>query len=123
MGPEGTGAVYGILGPGGPCQSICDGKTECVVDLIKRSSTTLESVCRKLGLERPRPRSKGTTESMDDELPDRKEEALVRLLQDLETEKRGMVWFTDTGGGRISFRPGRYGVSKSGVGFLLILCQ
>ena len=42
--PEGTGAVYEILGPGGPHQSIHDGKTECVVDLMERSSTTPESV-------------------------------------------------------------------------------
>ena len=47
VGPEGTGAVYEILGPGGPQQSICDGKTERVVDLIKRSSTTPESMCKE----------------------------------------------------------------------------
>ena len=53
MGPEGRGAVYGILGPGGPHQSIHDGKTKCAVDLTKRSSTTLRSVCRTLELEGP----------------------------------------------------------------------
>ena len=44
VGPEVTGAVYEILGPGGPHQSIHDGKTEHVVDLMERSSTTPESV-------------------------------------------------------------------------------
>ena len=39
VGPEGTGAVYEVLGPGDPHQSICDGKTDCVVDLIERSLT------------------------------------------------------------------------------------
>ena len=43
VGPEGTGA-YEILGPGGPHQSIHDGKTERVVNLMERSSTTPESV-------------------------------------------------------------------------------
>ena len=44
------------------------------------------------------------------------------LLQDLETKKAGMVWSTDMGEGRINSGPGRYGVNKSGVDFLLLLC-
>ena len=73
MGPEGTGAVYEILGPGGPHQPIHDGKTEHIVDLIERSSTTPGLVCRKPELEGPKPKSNGATESMNEELPDKKE--------------------------------------------------
>ena len=80
MGPEGTEAVYEILGPGGLHQSIHDGKTKCVVDLIKRSSTTLGLVCRKLGLEGPKPRSNSATAFMNEELLDEKG-ALVMLLK------------------------------------------
>ena len=115
MGPEGTGAAYEILDPGGPHQSIPDGKTECVVDPIERSSTALGLVCGKLELEGPKPRSDGATEFMNEELLDGKEGALVKLLKDLETEKMGTVWFMDIGGGRINSGPGRYGVNKSGV--------
>ena len=122
VGPEGTGAVYEILGPGGPCQSIHDGKTERVVDLIERSSTTPGLVCRKPELEGPKPKSNGATESANEELLDKKE-ALLKLLQDLETEKTGMVWSMVMGEGRINSGPGRYGVNKSGVDFLLLLCQ
>ena len=91
VGSEGTEAVYKILGLGGPHQSICDGKTECVVDLIERSSTTLGLVCRKLELEGPKPRSNGAMAFMNEELPDEKEGALVMLLKDPETEKMGVV--------------------------------
>ena len=77
VGPEGTGAAYEILGPGGPHQSICDGKTEYVVDPIKRSSTTLGLVCGKLELEGPKPRSNAAMEFTNEELLDRKEGALV----------------------------------------------
>ena len=100
VGPEGTGAVYEIVGPGGPHESIHDGKIECVVDPIKRSSTTLGLVCGKLELEGSKPRSNGAMELVNEELPDGKEG--VKLLKDLETEKMGMVWFTDIGGGRIN---------------------
>ena len=122
MESEETEAVYEILGPGGPHQSIPDGKTECAVDLIKKSLTTLGSVCRKLELEEPKPRSNGAMAFMNEELPDEKEGALVMLLNDLETEKMGMVWFTNIGEGGISSGPKRYGVNKSGVSFLLLLC-
>ena len=87
VGPEGAGAAYEMLGLGGPHQSICGGKTECVVDLIERSSTTLGSVCGKLEPEGPKSRSRGATEFMNGELLDGKKETLVKLLQDLETEK------------------------------------
>ena len=121
MGQEGTGAAYDILGPGDPHQSIRDEKTKHVVDPTKRSSTTLGLVCGKLELEGPKPRSNGAMEFMNEELLDGKEGALVKLLKYLETKKMGMVWFTDIGGGRINSGPGRYGVNKSGVSFLLLL--
>ena len=90
MGPEVTEAAYEILGPGGPYQSICDGKTMCVVDLIKRFSTTQGSVCRKLELEGPMSRSNSTMAFMNEDLPDEKG-ALVMLLKDPETKKMGTV--------------------------------
>ena len=117
-GPEGTGVVYEILGPH---YSIHDGKSKCVVDPIERSLTTPRLMCGKLELERPKPRSNGAMEFMNEELPDEKEGVLVKLLRDLETEKMGMVWFTDTGEGGISSGPGRYGVNKSRVSLLLFL--
>ena len=89
--PEETGTVYEILGPGGPNQSICDEKNECVVDLTKRSSTTQGIVCGKLKLEGPKPRSVGATGFMNEELSDGKEGVLVMLLKDVETEKMGIV--------------------------------
>ena len=86
VGPEGIGAVYEILGPGSPHQSICDGKTEHVVDLIKRSSMTPELICRGPELEEAKPKSNGAMESTNEELPVTKGEALFKLLQDMETE-------------------------------------
>ena len=76
VGPEGIGAVYEILGPGGPHQSIHDGKTECVVDLIERSSMTPELMCRGPELEGAKPKSNGAMESTNEELPVTKGEAL-----------------------------------------------
>ena len=78
--------MYEILGPGGPQQSIRDGKTECVVNLIKRSSTMPGSVYRRPELEGAKPKSNGATESTNRELLVTKVEALLKLLQDLETE-------------------------------------
>ena len=123
LGPEGTGAVYEILGPGSPHQSIHDGKTECVVDLIEKSSTTPGSVRRKPELKGPKPKSNGAIESMVEELLDNKGETLLKLLQDLETKKTEMVWSTDMSEGRINSGPRSYGVYKSGVDFLLLLHQ
>ena len=86
VGPEGTEAMYEVLGPGGPHQSIHDGKTECVVDLIKRSSRTPELMCKGPELKGAKPKSNGATESTNKELPVIKGEALFKLLQDLEIE-------------------------------------
>ena len=91
MGPEGTGAEYGILGPGGPHHSIHGGKTECVPDLTERSSPTLEPVCIRLKSERLRSASHGATEYVDEELPNEEEEVVVKLPKDMESEKTGVV--------------------------------
>ena len=86
VGPEGTGAVYEVLGPGGPHQSIRDGKTDCVVDLIKRSLTVPESMGKGPKLEGAKPESNGAVESTNEEIPVTKGEALLKLLQDLGIE-------------------------------------
>ena len=85
VGPEGTEVVYEVLGPGGPHQSICGGKTEHVVDLIKRSMTP-ESMCKRPELEGAMSKSNGAMESTNEELLVTKGEALLKLLQDLEIE-------------------------------------
>ena len=46
-----TEAMYKVLGLGGPYQSICSGRMDCVVNLIERSLTTLDSVCNRPELE------------------------------------------------------------------------
>ena len=79
-------AMYEVLGPGGPHQSICDGKTDCVVDLIERSSMTPKSMCKRPKLEGAKPKSNGAMESTNEELPVTKGEALLKLLQDQEIE-------------------------------------
>ena len=79
MGPERMGAVYEVLGPGGPHQSIYDGKMDCVVDLIERSSMTPESMCKGPKLEGSKPESSGPMESTNEELPVTKGEALLKL--------------------------------------------
>ena len=78
--------MYEVLDPGGPHQSIHDGKTVCVVDLIKRSSMTPELMCKGPELEGARPKSNGAVESTNEELPITKGEAPLKLLQDLEIE-------------------------------------
>ena len=81
-----TGAMHEVLGPGGPHQSIHDGKTDCVVDLIERSSTTPDSVCDRPKFGGTKLESNGAMESINEEPPDIKGEALFKLLQDLEVE-------------------------------------
>ena len=78
------GAMYEVLGPGGPHQSIHDGKTDCVVNLIERSSTTPDLVCNRPKFEGSKLESNGTMESANEEHPVIKGEALFKLLQDLE---------------------------------------
>ena len=80
------GAIYEVLDPGGPLQSIHDGKTECVVYLTKRSSMTPEWMCKGPELEGAKSKSNSAMESTNEELPVAKGKALFRLLQDLEIE-------------------------------------
>ena len=84
VGPEGTGAVYKVLDPGGPHQSICDGKTDCVADLMERSSTTPVLMCNGPKLEGTKLESNGAMEFTNEEFPVTKGEVLFKLLQDLE---------------------------------------
>ena len=59
--------MYEVLGPEGPCQSICSGRIDCAVDLTERSSTTLDSVCNGPELEGTKFESKDTMEFADGE--------------------------------------------------------
>ena len=81
-----AGAMYEVLGPGGLHQSICGGKTDWAVNLIERSSTTLDSVCNKPEFEGTKFKSKDTMGFADEENPNTKGDALLRLLSDLAVE-------------------------------------
>ena len=78
--------MYEILGPGGLHQSICGERMDCVLDLIKRSSTTLDSVCNRPELEGAKFESKDTIGFADGEYPSTKGGALLRLLPELAVE-------------------------------------
>ena len=77
------GAMYEVLGPGGPHQSICGGRIDCVVNLIERSSTTLDSVCDRPEFGRTKFESKDTKGFADEEYPSMKGDAILRLLPEL----------------------------------------
>ena len=76
-------AMHKVLGPGGPHQFIHGGRTDCVVDLIERSLTTLESVCNRPEFEGTKFESKDTMGFSDEEYPGMKGDTLLRLLPDL----------------------------------------
>ena len=78
-----AGAMYEVLGPEGPCQSICSERTDCVVSLIERSLTTLDSVCSGPEFEGTRFESRDTMGFADEECPNMKGDTLLRLLPDL----------------------------------------
>ena len=78
-----TGAMYKVLGPGGPHKSIHGERTDCVVNLIERSSTTLDSVCNRPEFEGTKFKSKDTMGFADEEYPNMKGDTLLRLLPDL----------------------------------------
>ena len=75
--------MYEVLGPGGLHQSIRGERMDCAVDLIERSLTTLDSVCNKPELEGTKFESKDTMGFADEEYPNMKGDALLRLLPDL----------------------------------------
>ena len=81
-----TGAMYKVLGPGGPRQSIHSKRIDCVVDLIERSLTTLDSVCNRPEFEGTKFKSKDTMGFADEEYPGMKGDALLRLLPNLAVE-------------------------------------
>ena len=81
-----TGAMYKVLGPGGPYQSIRGERMDCAVNLIERSLTTLDSVCNRPELEGTKFKSKDTMGFADEEYPSMKGGALLRLLSDLAVE-------------------------------------
>ena len=81
-----VGAMYEVLGPGGPHQSIHSGIIDCVVDLIERSSTTLDSVCNRPEFEGTKFESKDTMGFPDEEYPNMKGDTLLRLLPELAVE-------------------------------------
>ena len=62
--------MYGVLGPKGPYQSICGGKTDCVVDLIERSLATSDSVYNGPEFEGTKFKSNGAMGFANEEYPD-----------------------------------------------------
>ena len=78
--------MYEVLGPGGLHQSIHGERTDCVVNLIERSLTTLDSVCNRPEFEGTKFKSKDTMGFADEEYPSMKGDALLRLLPDLAVE-------------------------------------
>ena len=74
-------------GPWRPArQSIHSGRIDCVVDLIERSLTTLDSVCNRPEFEGTKFKSKDTMGFADEEYPGMKGDALLRLLPNLAVE-------------------------------------
>ena len=75
--------MYRALGPKGSHQFICGGKTECVVNLIERSLATSDSVYNGPEFEGTKFESNGIMGFVDEEYPDIKGDALLKLLPDL----------------------------------------
>ena len=69
--------MYEVLGPEGPYESNCSGRIDCAVDLIERSSTTLDSVYNGPELEGTRFESKDTMGLANEEYPSMKGDALL----------------------------------------------
>ena len=86
-----VGAMYKVLGPEGPHQSIRGGKTDCVVNLIERSLTTPDLVCNRPEFEGTKFKSNDTMGFADEEYPGMKRDMLLRLLPDLAVEQTGLV--------------------------------
>ena len=78
------GAMYKVLGLEGPHHSILDGKTDCVDDLLERSSTTPDPVCDRPKFGGTKLESNGAMESANEEYLVINGEALFKLLQELE---------------------------------------
>ena len=78
--------MYKVLDPEGPYQSNCSGRIVCAVDLIERSSTTLDSLYDGPELEGTKFELKDIIGLADEEYPNIKGDALLRLLSDLAVE-------------------------------------
>ena len=117
------GAMEEVLGLRGPHQSICSGKTDCVVNLIERSSTTLDSVCNRPEFEGTKFKSDDTMEFADEEYPGMKGDALLKLYYQIWQSNRQVLSETvNMGGETNNSGPGRYGNRRSGVDVLFLLC-
>ena len=79
-------AMYKVLGPGGLHQSIRGGKADWVVDLIERSSTTLDSVCNGPEFEGTKFKSNDTMGFTNEEYPGIKGDTLLKLPPNLAVE-------------------------------------
>ena len=86
MGLDWTEAMSGVLGPRGPHQSIHGRKTDCVVNLIERSSTTPDSVCNRPEFEETKFKSNDAMGFTNEEYPDIKGDALLKLPPNLAVE-------------------------------------
>ena len=69
--------MYEVLGPEGLYESICSGRIDCAVDLIERSSTTLDSVYDGPELEGTKFESRDTMGFADGEYPIMKGDAMI----------------------------------------------
>ena len=80
-----TGAMYEVLDHEGLYHSICNGRIDCAVNLIERS-TTLDSVCNRPELEGTKFESRDTMGFANGEYPIMKGDTLLRLLPELAVE-------------------------------------
>ena len=118
-----TGAMYEVLGLGGPHQSICSGRIDWAVDLIERSSTTLDPVCNRPELEGAKFESKRYHGIYRWRISIHKRRHIT------QTTTRSGSWIDrsclsclNMGGETNNSGPGRYGDSRSGVTVLFLLC-
>ena len=81
-----TGAMYKVLGPGGSHQSIRSERMDCAVNLVERSSITLDSVCNKPEFGGAEFESWDTMGFTDEEYPYIKGDALLKLPPNLAVE-------------------------------------
>ena len=109
-----------MLGPKGPHQSICGGKTDCVVNLIERSLAAPGSVYNGLEFERTKFKGNDAVGFANDEYPGIKLDTLLRLLLDLAIKWTGLVWTVDICGETNNSGPGSYGNKRSGIDVLLL---
>ena len=81
-----AGTMYEVLGLEGPYQSNCSGRIVCAINLIERSSTILDSLYDGPELEGIKFDSRDIIGLADEEYPNVKGDALLRLLSNLAVE-------------------------------------